>query len=216
MKKFLTIFMALLLCVGLSACTKEPEIKSLEVTYNGSTEAGTVINDHNYFTVEAVYDDGTTEEVEDWTLVETGKTLEIGQTTVIEIEYEGIKEEVLIECTTVDEAAYKAQCQSVSFEELARNGDAHVGEYVKFTGQIIQVAEGDGVVNYRINVNKDEYGYWEDTIFVEYEPKSNQSRFLEDDVVTLYGQCAGLYTYETVMGNDVTLPGVYAEFIDLN
>ena len=43
-----------------------------------------------------------------------------------------------------------------------------------------------------------------------------QSGFLEDDVVTLYGQCAGLYTYETVMGNDVTLPGVYAEFIDLN
>lgn len=39
---------------------------------------------------------------------------------------------------------------------------------------------------------------------------------LEDDRVTVYAECLGLYTYETVIGGSVTLPNFFAETVTLN
>jgi hypothetical protein len=41
-------------------------------------------------------------------------------------------------------------------------------------------------------------------------------RILEDDIVTIWGTSAGLYTYETVMGSELTIPSLVANYVELN
>lgn len=49
-----------------------------------------------------------------------------------------------------------------------------------------------------------------------YTKKEGESRLLEDDIVTLYGKNMGTVSYVSVLGSTVTLPCVYAEYIELN
>ena len=126
-------------------------------------------------------------------------------------------EQEAYELTEDEKAAwYKSNCGSVSYSELARNPDSYTGTYVYFTGRVIQVLESSygNTVHYRINVTNDGWGYYDDTVYVEYEPKGS-SRILEDDMVTFYGEYYGLYTYESVLGAKITIPAVVAEYIDL-
>ena len=44
---------------------------------------------------------------------------------------------------------------------------------------------------------------------------SSEANILEDDIVMMYGTLAGDYTYETVMGNELTVPFLMAEYIDI-
>ncbi|OQB11612.1 MAG: hypothetical protein BWY15_02439 [Firmicutes bacterium ADurb.Bin193] len=68
----------------------------------------------------------------------------------------------------------------------------------------------------RIDVTQGEYDLWSDTIFVEYTRKSaEESRILENDIVTIYGTMNGLKTYQSVLGNQVTVPCIVAEYIEL-
>ena len=62
-----------------------------------------------------------------------------------------------------------------------------------------------------------EGGYlWDNTIYVEYTRKTeNESRILEDDIIYLYGTLNGVTTYTTVLGSDVTIPYMLAEYIDI-
>ena len=74
---------------------------------------------------------------------------------------------------------------------------------------------GNSVV-LRVNVTKSKYGY-NDTVFVTYTKKSSQeSRILEDDIVTLYGTLEGLKSYETIFGATVTIPAMEAKYIDIH
>ena len=43
---------------------------------------------------------------------------------------------------------------------------------------------------------------------------SSEGRILEDDIVTLYGKMRGTYTYTSVMNASITVPLMYAEYID--
>lgn len=191
------------------------EVDNIAAAYTGSTEAGTIIDSNSDFTVTAQYVDGSTETVSGWEIAEP-VTLYAGQTSTVTISYQGVTVDVNITCTTIDEASFKASCQNVPYEELARNGDNCIGTAITFRGQIIQVLEGDGSTTYRINVTPQDYGLWDDTMLVQYSIKEGQSRFLEDDIVTVYGTCMGLYSYETVLGSTVTVPSALAEFMELS
>lgn len=190
-------------------------LDSITASYTGDTEAGTELNNSSSFYVTAEYDDGTSEKVTDWTVVEPA-TLSAGQTSTVTIKYKDKTTDVSVTCTTIDEATFKASCQNIAYDELARNGDNYIGTPISFRGEIIQVMEGDGFTSYRINVTQDSYGFWDDTIYVQYTIKAGESRFLEDDIVTVYGTCTGLFSYETVMGSTVTVPSAVAEFMEMS
>lgn len=87
--------------------------------------------------------------------------------------------------------------------------------YGKYTGEIIQVLEDGNDRQLRVNITKGRYSYT-DTIYVMYTKKEGESRLLEDDIVTLYGKNMGTVSYVSVLGSTVTLPCVYAEYIELN
>lgn len=118
----------------------------------------------------------------------------------------------------VSAKAYKNKCKTLSFKDLSRNPDKHKGEKLKYTGQVIQVQEDEHwlddntTVDLRINVTKDEYGLWDDTIFATVELPKDADRILEDDIITIWGECDGKYSYTSVLGSDVTLPKINIEY----
>ena len=59
-------------------------------------------------------------------------------------------------------------------------------------------------------------GNYDDVVYVTYERPNSDKRILEDDRVTIYGECNGLYTYETIMGGSVTLPKFEAETVSFD
>lgn len=111
---------------------------------------------------------------------------------------------------------YLLKCANYTYKEISRNPDNYKGAYAHFKGKIIQSIESGDSYTFRVNITKNYYSYI-DTILVTYTKKeSSESRLLEDDIVDIYGLLAGTHTYETVMGNEVTIPLLLAEYIELN
>lgn len=108
---------------------------------------------------------------------------------------------------------FKEGCSAMTYEQVARDPDTYNGEKAAFTGEVIQVMQEGDTYMLRVNVTPVSYGY-KDTILVLYTAKSGDQRILEDDVVTLYGTMAGMYTYETVMGAELTVPLMSAQYVE--
>lgn len=110
---------------------------------------------------------------------------------------------------------YKESCESFDYKMIARDPELYRGRKACFTGKVIQVLENGNNIVLRVNVTKGSYTY-EDTIYVNYtRENSSESRILEDDIITMYGSLAGLETYKTVLGGSITIPKIYAEYIEL-
>lgn len=113
-------------------------------------------------------------------------------------------------------------CEEYVYKDVARNPNSYKNKKAKFRGKVIQVMENDNDVTYRINVTAVENKYmpggyiWEDTIYVDYTRKNeNESRVLEEDIIVVYGNLNGLMTYETVLGNSVSIPWLKAEYVEI-
>ncbi|MBO5935712.1 MAG: zinc ribbon domain-containing protein [Clostridia bacterium] len=121
------------------------------------------------------------------------------------------------EAPAMNESEYKASCESIGYKDIARQPDTYKGRNVVFTGEVMQVQESSYSKNVvlLIKVTKDNYGYWDDAVYVTYKLPDGAPRILEDDIVKFYGECEGTYTYETVMGSSNTIPRVSALYIDL-
>lgn len=100
--------------------------------------------------------------------------------------------------------------QTISYDDLMRYSDDYIGQSVQYVGEVVQVMEAeDGTFELRVAVTKSEYGIYTDVIYVSY----GGARVLEQDIVTVQGESVGLLSYETVMGNKITLPHVKADSI---
>lgn len=107
----------------------------------------------------------------------------------------------------------KATAKTVSYDELARNTETYVGDFLYYKGKVIQIIEGYGQqVDLRVNVTKSEYGSWDDTVYVHY----TGPRLLENDIIDFYGTVDGRYTYETVLHTQVTIPEITVVALSLD
>ena len=98
----------------------------------------------------------------------------------------------------------KAASIQLSYDDLFRDNEEHIGKSIWYTGEVIQIIEGDGdEYQLRVNVTEGEI-FWDDTVFLRY----SGPRLLEDDIIEFIGRVNGLITYETVMGNNVTIPAL--------
>ena len=118
------------------------------------------------------------------------------------------------------ESEYKAMCEGIEFKQLARNPDNYEGQNFVFTGEVIQVMEGKGIADIRLNVTKvtSEYSdwvYYEDTIYATVHLEDGADKILEEDIITIYGVCAGSYSYTSVLGSQVTLPKIDVKYYEL-
>lgn len=145
----------------------------------------------------------------DWEIVETAtvntkgkkaKTCEICG-YVSESEYE------------ISQAEYKAACKEYSYGEIARNPNSYKGKLGAFYGKVVQVMESDivGYTSYTLRVAI--YGDYNKVFLVSYFAEKNEDHILEDDYITMYGEIQGTKSYETVMGNTITIPYLDADII---
>lgn len=108
--------------------------------------------------------------------------------------------------------AKRSKAKSIEYKRLEKNPDRYKGEYVKYTGQIIQIQEGDDMTAMRLSVSKDSWGWSAETVvWVEY---AGLTDFIEDDVVTIYGDIYGSYEYTSQAGWEISIPGIIAESIE--
>lgn len=110
-------------------------------------------------------------------------------------------------------ALYIKQCKNVSYTELARRPGEHENEYVKFSGRVVQVCSEASSPFYYSTYRVATSG-WDNVVYVCVDNYGSGVRILEDDHITFYGVFDGLYTYETVRGNSLTIPKVIAEYVD--
>ena len=121
------------------------------------------------------------------------------------------------EQVVISEEEYKASCNSISYVDIARNPNKYVGQKAVFSGKVIQVQENGKRVVLRVNVTKGEYGIWDDTVYVDYQRKDdNESRVLEEDIITMYGEIKGIKDYTAIFGNQISIPHLKAEYIEIN
>lgn len=112
-------------------------------------------------------------------------------------------------------STYKSSCPLLDYSSVIRMPVGVFDKYIKcqFTGEIIQVVDegGDfGIPNYLIKSG-------EDIVSCTYARSSENRdmRFIEGDIVTIYGECQALTTYDTLVGEN-TVPYIWAYLIDLN
>ena len=109
---------------------------------------------------------------------------------------------------------YKSQCNTISYDDIAREPDKYKKSKVKFTGQVIQVQESGSDIVLRINVTKGEYDNYKDTIWVNYKYSADEKKILEKDIVNLWGEVQGSKSYESVLGGQITIPEINARSIE--
>lgn len=111
---------------------------------------------------------------------------------------------------------YINSCSTYTFKEIARNPNSYIGKRAKIVGEVIQVQQDGNEVVLRVNMTKDQYGYYEDTIMAGYAyADENEDRILEGDIVTIYGELYGTITYTSVLGTDVTVPAIKTMYLDI-
>ena len=145
-------------------------------------------------------------------LYQTGNNLTVnGLITEQLIKSLGIADKV--EENAKAEAEKATYSTEYSYDQLARTPDTYKGQKVKFSGQVIQgleYADKDlGSIILKINSNYD-------TVYCVYTLSDLNFRVLDDDNITIYGVASGMYSYETVRGNTLTIPLIYVDYIDLN
>lgn len=117
---------------------------------------------------------------------------------------------------TLSMKEYQEKCETVAYKDIARNPAAFEGKMVKFKGQVVQAQESSYSKSvFRIDVTKDEYDFWTDTVYVTFKMEENGPKILEDDIVEFYGVCQGTTSYTSIFGEQITIPAVDAAYMNV-
>ena len=117
------------------------------------------------------------------------------------------------ESTSEGKEQYVSSCETVLYENVAREPDSHKGKRIQVAGKVIQASEGYGnTVTLRVASAANGY---DDVWYVTYTRSDNEARVLEGDDIVIYGECNGVTTYKTVLGARVTIPAIKGRYIEI-
>ena len=100
----------------------------------------------------------------------------------------------------------------ITYDQLARTPNDYEGNLVKFTGEVVQVM--DDTENNEVSIRLAVDGDYDNILFCGYSSDIVTSRVLENDTITIYGVSYGLYSYESALGGQITIPAVWIDRID--
>ena len=92
----------------------------------------------------------------------------------------------------------------VSYDEIARHPNDYDGELLTFSGEVAQVIEGGWTTELRIAVDGD----YDDIIYGIYDNRILDSRLLEDDKIQFYGESCGIISYQSTLGETISIPSM--------
>ena len=118
----------------------------------------------------------------------------------------GVADEETLKRIYADDAPKAKVYKTLKYKDVLRDPNTYTGEYFKFSGKVFQLVgeEEYGDYIYTVLFIAADNNYDKICNVAYYRPK-NSPRILEDDKVTVYAVCNGLYTYETVRGNSNTI-----------
>lgn len=120
----------------------------------------------------------------------------------------------------LSQSDYKDSCKTVKYSYIARNPNKHIGERFKFSGQVESVLKfktnkkNVNAYNMRIDVTKDEYGFWDDVVCANIELDDSDDKILEGDIVTIWGECDGQYE-ENELHHSYVYPVINIEYYNI-
>ncbi|MBG9367669.1 hypothetical protein [Streptococcus sp. NLN64] len=100
-------------------------------------------------------------------------------------------------------AFFPSQFEEVNFDAW-NHDDLEIDKKIKVTGKVAQVQSTNSYTVLRVAVEGD----YNKIIWAEIDNDVYSKVVAENDTVTIYGYNKGLYTYETVMGNEMTIPSI--------
>lgn len=111
----------------------------------------------------------------------------------------------------VSKKEYKQSCESFDldkYNDILRNPDNYNGKRIKLKGKVTQVIEG-WFGSFTLYVEDKDGNTWD----MNYTYKDNESRKLDGDTITVYGELNGTAKSETVLGKQVIYPYVDIEYM---
>lgn len=103
--------------------------------------------------------------------------------------------------------SYIAECVAVSYADVERNPDNYKKTKIKVSGSVEQVIEGwFNTVTLRV---KDSNG---NTWVISYLRQEGESRILEGDSITAYGECNGVTNVTNLLGQQMTYPSMNMKY----
>lgn len=116
------------------------------------------------------------------------------------------------------EGAYKASAREVPPDELKKDPAGLRGTRAYARGEVFQYDARTGLSAMLVHVNvvnPGRYEFWTDPILVRLESPTLGSGIDEDDIVELWGEIQGAYSYSTAIGGTNTVPEIKARYMNL-
>jgi hypothetical protein len=108
---------------------------------------------------------------------------------------------------------YEASCNVISYQDLNSNLNNYIGQHFKFTGQIVQINENNGVTDIVLAVTQVNGGWSPtDLIYVTYNAKTTYNI---GDVIIVYGDVSGTYNYISISLGELKIPQITARYMEL-
>jgi hypothetical protein len=118
---------------------------------------------------------------------------------------------------------YQTKCRDIEYKVLKKDADRLIGRLYRFEGQTFQIMDaGEGQywtdfgyglepqTQILLAVTLDEWGYYDDNVMVLYDTGVN---VYEEDVIKVWGECLGSYSYESTAGYNLTVPLLWAKYL---
>ena len=161
------------------------------------------------------YEDGDSEEYKEGTIFVHIDPKRFGTGSVVIADKADSRNNRTIPVNITHDAVYdKTSYPMADYSSILRNPDQYEGKKVSVYGTIIQRLEGSGYfgTTYYWLLVRSGSNLFSVTVWPSALADGN---VIENDVVTIYGECTGTYTYETVRGNSNTIPDIDAEHVIL-
>lgn len=203
MKKYAAALLCVFLVCGCSNITPNNEkvevsqekLENMTALYTGFAEANETIDNKSKIGVWAYYEDGTKEFItEGWT-VKDPVTLKAGKTSEVTVEYRGLESTIMVECSEVDEASFKAESQSPDQSDLEVTHSKWYGKKLTYTGKIIARVDDKDFRGYMINI-------FDDKSYVCVLDYNKEFDFKEGQTVTFWAYGLGRVETKGLFGKE--------------
>ena len=107
-----------------------------------------------------------------------------------------------------DPANYRTD---ITYDQLAQAPDAYYSQLIAMSGRALQVMQGEGFSQLLVAIDDREGA----VIFLEYQSTIIASDILENDLIRFYGMAAGTISYDSSLGETITVPAAFVNMMEL-
>lgn len=119
-----------------------------------------------------------------------------------------VKAQAEAEARLKDPANYRTD---ITYDQLAQAPDAYYSEMISMSGRVIQVMQGEESSQMLVAVDDKEGA----VIFLGYESNIAESGISENALIKFYGTAAGTISYDSTIGETITVPAAFVNMIEL-